>query len=79
VTPLVREGPRVRKDDALVAVPDPKAGASPPRAVPIEDALRDFERVVESAVSDERVLPADRAFVRRYLEALRRAVVPGGR
>jgi hypothetical protein len=79
VTPLVRDGPRVEKDQALVAVRDPNAGASPPRAVPIEEALRDFDRVVERAVGGERVLPSDREFVRRYLEALRRAVAVPGR
>jgi hypothetical protein len=79
VTPLAREGPKVEKEKALVAVRDPEAGAAPPRAVPLEEALREFDRVVERAVSDERVRPADREFVRRYLESLRRAVTAPGR
>lgn len=56
-----------------MAVRDETAGGRAPRVVPIDEALRDFDRVVERAVSGERILPADRAWVRRYLEALRRA------
>jgi hypothetical protein len=77
VTPLVREGDKVEKKKALVAVPDDLAGASPPRAVPLPEALRDFERVLERAVGDERLRPADRELVRRYLEALRAAAGEG--
>ena len=73
VTPLVGAGDTVRKDEARVAVRDETAGGRAPRTVPIDEALRDFERVVERAVSSERVLPADTTFLRRYLEALRRA------
>jgi hypothetical protein len=72
VTPLSREGETVRKE-AVVAVKDPNAGTAPPREVPLSTALRDFEKVVERAIRAERVLPSDEAFVRRYLEALRKA------
>jgi len=71
VEPLTREGDTVRKDEAWVAVPDPTAGATRPRTVTLADALADLDRVVERAVREERVAPADRAWLRRYLEALR--------
>ncbi|MBL9085615.1 MAG: hypothetical protein JNM10_00600 [Planctomycetia bacterium] len=76
VEPLTREGEKVRKDEALVAVPDANAGASRPRAVPLAEALADLDRVVERAVREERVAPADRAWLKRYLEALRAAAAP---
>jgi hypothetical protein len=42
VTPLAREGEKVEKDEALVAVKDPNAGSStPPQTVPLSQALRD--------------------------------------
>jgi hypothetical protein len=82
VTPLAREGERVKKDEALVAVPDPQAGLVPPPPIPLARALTEFGPVVERAVLSERVLPADREFLRRYLDALRRAAgaapAPGG-
>ncbi len=56
-----------------MAVKDPQGGSETPPPVPLSEALRDFEKVVERALSNERVLPADRAYLRRYLEALRRA------
>jgi hypothetical protein len=73
VDPLDRGGPTVKKDTAVVAVRDEDAGTAPPPAVPLAEALRDLDRVLEQAVASERVLPADRAYLRRYLEALRRA------
>ena len=73
VAPLDAKGDTVKKDRAVVAVRDENAGSVPPPPVPLEEALKDLERVVERAVSAEHVLPADRSFVRRYLEALRRA------
>jgi hypothetical protein len=76
VTPLAREGETVKKDDALVAVKDPNAGTAPPQEIPLSQALLDFEKVVERAIRAERVLPQDEAFVRRYLEALRKTVSP---
>jgi hypothetical protein len=41
--------------------------------VPLEEALRDFERVVESAVGSERLTARDREFLLRYFRALRDA------
>lgn len=76
VEPLTREGEKVHKDEALVAVPDANAGTSRPRAVPLAEALDDLDRVVERAVREERVAPADRAWLKRYLEALRAAAAP---
>ncbi len=78
VEPLVREdAPTVHKEDAVVAVPDPDAGLAPPPRIPLEDALRDFRRVVERAMADERVGAADREYLRRYFHKLRDLV--GGR
>ncbi len=73
VEPLSKEGEEVRKEKAVVAVKDPNAGSAPPRLVPVDEALADVDRVLERAVAEERVSPADRAFLLRYLEALRRA------
>lgn len=74
VEPFVREGEEVRKQDAIVAVPDPDAGVKPPERMPVRDALRDLERRLEQAVREERVAPADRDFLRRYFESLKRRV-----
>jgi hypothetical protein len=74
VDPFVREDARtVRKEDALVAVPDPEHGLAPPPQVPLREALQDLDAVVERAMGDERVRPADRAFLLRYFQALREA------
>lgn len=73
VEPLAKEGATVRKPKALVAVRDEHAGAIAPRLVPVTEVLKDVDRVAERAVSEERVSPSDRAFLVRYLEALRRA------
>ena len=74
MTPLVKEGEKVKKDEALVAVPDDDAGSSVPKPVPLSEALRRFDRVLERAVGSEHLRPADKAFVQRYLEALRRGI-----
>lgn len=79
VDPFVREGDTVRKEDAVVAVPDPDAAVKPPRRVPLEDALREFEKLEERAVGEERVAPRDRDLLTRYFEALRDAVRKGPR
>ena len=72
VDPLVRhEDETVHKEDALVAVPDPEAGLEPPPPVPLAEAMREFERIVERALGDERVRGADRDFLLRYFRALR--------
>jgi hypothetical protein len=70
VTPLVREGDAVEKEEAIVAVRDPDAGSVAPRLVPLAEALRDFERVAEAALAAERVRPADRAYLWAYFRAL---------
>ncbi len=77
VEPLAKDGERVKKDKAVVAVKDPEAGNAPPRLVPVDEVLADVPRVVERAVAQERVSPSDRGFLVRYLEALRKA--SGGR
>jgi hypothetical protein len=71
VTPLVGDGGSVEKERAIVAVRDPEAGTAPPNAVPLDRALREFERVVESAVPGDRYGPSDREFLLRYFRALR--------
>jgi hypothetical protein len=76
VKPLVNEGDTVKKESAVVEVKDPDAGTKPPPAVPLADALRDFERVVERAVGSERIPPADREYLRRYFRALQRLATP---
>lgn len=73
VEPLANEGPLVKKEKAVVAVKDPEAGNAPARLVPVEEVLADVPRVVERAVAQEHVSPSDKAFLVRYLEALRKA------
>ncbi len=76
VDPFVRDGDdTVKKEDAVVAVEDPDAGVKPPKRVPIEEALRDFDKMKERAVGEERLSPRERTFLQRYFEALRRIVV----
>ena len=77
MTPLSRDGETVKKDQAVVAARDPNAGSVAPEPVPLAEALKDWKGVVERAVASERVLPQDRAFLLRYLEALRRAAQGG--
>ncbi len=69
---------KVHKEDAVVAVPDPKAGLEPPPLVPLEEALREFERVVERAMGSERIRGADQAFLLRYFRALEARARGGG-
>lgn len=78
VDPLVRhEDEKVEKPEAVVAVPDPEAGLEPPPLVGLEEALGEFERVVERAMGDERLRGADRTFLLRYFRALRAAAGKG--
>ena len=74
VDPFVRDGDTVKKEDAVVAVEDPGGGVKPPARVPLEQALRDFEKVREKEVGREDIPPRDRAFLLRYFERLRAAV-----
>jgi hypothetical protein len=76
VIPLVNEGATVKKDAAVVTVRDPDAGVKAPTPVPLSEVLRDFDRVVERAVAEERVPPADRELLWRYFKALRQLVAP---
>ena len=77
VDPFVRNDDRVEKEDAIVAVPDPEAGLEPPPPVPLAEALRDFDRILERAMQGERIRASDRSFLQRYFEALRRGVASG--
>jgi hypothetical protein len=74
VQPFVNEGETVKKEDAVVAVKDPDGGVKPPKQVPLEEALRDFEKRKESEVARETIPASERAFLRRYFEQLERAV-----
>jgi hypothetical protein len=78
VKPLINEGDTVKKDSAVVEVEDPNAGTKPPPAVPLAEALRDFDRLVERAVGTERIQAWDRDYLRRYFRALQRLVAPVG-
>lgn len=72
VDPLIRHRDEtVRKEEAVVAVPDPEAGLKPPPQVPLSEALRAFDRIVERALGDERARGADREFLLRYFRLLR--------
>ena len=62
-----------------VAVEDPDGGVKPPRQVPLEQALREFEKLQEREVGREGISSRDRDFLRRYFELLRRAVQGSGR
>lgn len=73
VDPFVRDGDTVEKEDAIVAVEDPDSAVKPPKRVPLEAALRDFEKMKERAVAEEHIAPRDRAFVRMYFDALEKA------
>jgi hypothetical protein len=63
----------------VVAVRDPEAGLKPPPTAPPSEALRDFDKVVERALSRERITPADQALVRRYFALLRSLTEPAPR
>lgn len=77
VRPLTHDGETVKKDAAVVEVRAPDAGTQPPPAVPLADALREFDRVVERAVGSERIPAADKDYLRRYFRALQRLAGPG--
>lgn len=79
VTPLVNEGATVSKERALVAVRTPDGGTAPPPPVPLAEALRDLDRVLERAVGGESVPPAQRAYLQRYFRTLERLVGGAGR
>lgn len=70
IDPFVGEGETVTKDDAIVAVEDEDAGVKPPARVPLEQALRAFEKQREAAIRDDAVSARERAFLRRYFELL---------
>ncbi len=74
VDPFVNEGDAVQKDDAVVAVEDPDGGVKPPQQVPLELALREFEKLKEREVSRAGFSSRDRDLLRRYFEALARTV-----
>jgi hypothetical protein len=63
------EGEAVEKEDAVVAVEDPDGGVKPPKRVPIQEALRAFEKQAEKAVRREGISPRDRDFYRSYFDA----------
>lgn len=77
VEPFVNEGDTVKKEDAVVAVEDPDGGVKPPKQVPLEQALRDFEKRKEREVGRESVPASERSFLRRYYEELQRAAKGG--
>jgi hypothetical protein len=79
VQPFVNEGEAIEKDDAVVAVEDPDGGVKPPQQVPIEQALRDFEKVKEREVTREGIAAGERTFLRRYFDLLQRAVKGGSK
>jgi len=68
VEPFRGEGERVKKENAVVAVEDPDGGVKPPKRMPIEQALREFEKQRERAVNREGISPRDRAYYRSYFE-----------
>ena len=72
VQPFRGEGEAVEKEDAIVAVEDPDGGVKPPQRVPLEKALRDFEKQAEQAITREGISPRDRNYFRAYFEAFLR-------
>ena len=70
VDPFVGEGETVKKEDAVVAVEDDDAGLKPPQQVPLDKALRDFEKEREAAIRQEGISPRERAFLKRYFALL---------
>ncbi len=70
VDPFVGEGETVKKDDAIVAVEDENAGLKRPEAMPLDKALRDFEKEREAAIRQEGISPRERAFLKRYFALL---------
>ncbi len=74
VEPFIRPGEEVEKDDAIVAVESPDAGVKPPPPTPGRALPREFEKILEESVNWERIPLAERAFLRSYFDALRRAL-----
>lgn len=74
VEPFVRPGEAIEKDDAIVGVESEDAAVKPPPPTPRRTPPRAFEKQLEESVSWERIPLAERAFLRRYFEALRRAL-----
>ncbi len=74
VEPFVNEGETVEKEDAVVAVEDPDGGVKPPKQVPLEQALREFEKRKEDEIAREGISARERSFLQRYFELLQRGV-----
>ncbi|MDJ0975927.1 MAG: hypothetical protein QNJ98_15825 [Planctomycetota bacterium] len=74
VEPFVREGDEVEKDDAIVGVESEDAAVKPPPPTPNPTPPREFETQLEESVNWERIPLTERAFLKRYFEALRRAL-----
>ena len=70
VEPNIDSDDLVRKEDAVVAVPDPQGGTKPPKPVPLEDAAPALRRARDQATRDSTLHEADRSFLRRYFEVL---------
>jgi hypothetical protein len=76
VAPIVNEGTKVKKEAAVVPVRDPDAGLEPPKARPLAEALRDFEKVLEAAVGGERFSRRDHRLLLDYFRTLQRLTQP---
>ena len=63
------EGEEVEKEDAVVAVEDPNGGVEPPKRLPIQEALREFEKQAEKEIRREGISPRDRDYFRTYFES----------
>ena len=70
VEPFLRNDETIDKREAVVAVEDEDAGVEPPERRPLRKALPELQRALEHAVQEENYSPRDRAFLRRYFEAL---------
>lgn len=70
IDPFIGEGETVKKDDAIVAVEDEDAGVKAPEQVPLEKALREFEKEREAAIRQDGISPRERAFLKRYFALL---------
>ena len=70
IDPFIGDGETVKKDDAIVAVEDENAGVKPPEQVPLDKALREFEKEREAAIRQDGISPRERAFLKRYFALL---------
>ena len=70
IDPFIGDGETVKKDDAIVAVEDEDAGVKPPEQMPLERALREFEKEREAAIRQDGISPKERAFLKRYFALL---------